>query len=58
MARSWRCADLRDRGAAKSDVHLHERSVGQLLKERNLSSMPVRPAHPQSELEAQEAFEE
>jgi hypothetical protein len=27
-----RCADLRDRIAAKFDVHLHERSVGKLLK--------------------------
>jgi transposase len=52
----WRCADLRDRIAAKFDVHLHERSVGKLLKKLNFSSMSVRPVHPQSDLEAQEAF--
>ena len=52
----WRCADLRDRIAAKFHVHLHERSVGKLLKKLNFSSMSVRPLHPQSDLEAQEAF--
>jgi transposase len=52
----WRCADLRDRIAAKFDVHLHERSVGKLLKKLNFSSMSVRPVHPQSDLEAQQAF--
>jgi len=52
----WRCADLRDRIAAKFNVHLHERSVGKLLKKLNFSSMSVRPVHPQSDLEAQEAF--
>ncbi len=52
----WRCADLRDRIAAKFHVHLHERSVGKLLKKLNFSSMSVRPLHPQSDLGAQEAF--
>ena len=52
----WRCADLRDRIAAKFDVHLHERSAGKLLNKLNFSSLPVRPLHPQSGLEAQEAF--
>lgn len=52
----WRCADLRDRIAAKFHVHLHERSVGKLLKKLNFSTMSVRPLHPQSDLEAQEAF--
>ena len=52
----WRCADLRDRIAAKFHVHLHERSVGKLLKKLNFSSMSGRPVHPQSDLEAQEAF--
>ena len=51
----WRCADLRDRIAAKFHVHLHERSVGKLLKKLNFSSMSVRPLHPQSDLEAQAA---
>jgi hypothetical protein len=52
----WRCAALRDRIAAKFHVQLHERSVGKLLKKLNFSSMSVRPLHPQSDLEAQEAF--
>ncbi len=34
----WRCADLADRIAAKFDVHLHERSVGKLLKKLNFST--------------------
>jgi transposase len=52
----WRWADLRDRIAAKFHVHLHERSVGKLRKKLNFSSMPGRPLHPQSDLEAQDAF--
>jgi hypothetical protein len=28
----WRCADQRDRIGAKFNIHLHERSVGKLLK--------------------------
>jgi transposase len=52
----WRCADLRDRIAAKFNVHLQERSVGKLLNKLNFSSMSVRPLHPQSDLAAQEAF--
>jgi transposase len=52
----WRCADLADRIAAKFNVHLHERSIGKLLKKLNFSSMPVRPLHPESNLEAQAAF--
>jgi transposase len=52
----WRCADLRDRIAAKFHVHLHERSVGKLLKKLNFSSMSARSLHPQSDLEAQQAF--
>jgi transposase len=52
----WRCADLGDRIAAKFDVQLDERSVGKLLKKLNFRSMSVRPLHPQSDLEAQEAL--
>jgi transposase len=52
----WRCADLRDRIAAKFNIHLHERSVGKLLKKLNFSSMSGRPVHPQSDLAAQETF--
>ena len=52
----WRCADLANRIAAKFDVHLHERSVGKLLKKLNFRSMSGRPVHPQSDLAAQQAF--
>jgi transposase len=52
----WRCVDLRDRIATEFNVHLHERSVGKLLKKLDFSSMSARPLHPQSNLEAQEAF--
>jgi transposase len=52
----WRCADLRDRIATKFNVHLHERSVGKLLKKLNFSSISGRPVHPQIDLEAQEAL--
>src|SRR5438445_4425617 len=52
----WRCADLRDRIAARFGVSLHERSVGKLLKKLDFSSISVRPLHPQSDLEAQETF--
>ncbi|MGC2833813.1 MAG: winged helix-turn-helix domain-containing protein, partial [Methylocella sp.] len=45
-----------DRIAAKFDVHLHERGIGNRLKKLNFSGMPGRPAHPQSGLEAREAF--
>jgi transposase len=52
----WRCADLRDRIKAEFGVLLDERSVGKLLKKLDFSSMSGRPLHPQSDLEAQEAF--
>ncbi len=52
----WRCCDLRDRIAARFDVHLHERTIGKLLKKLKFSRISVRPLHPQSDLEAQEAF--
>jgi transposase len=52
----WRCADLRDRIAAHFGIRMHERSVGKLLHTLDFSSISVRPLHPQSDLEAQEAF--
>jgi transposase len=52
----WRCADLRDRIAAHFGIRMHERSVGKLLHALDFSSISVRPLHPQSDLEAQEAF--
>jgi transposase len=52
----FRRADLRDRIAAEFGVSLHERSVGKLLRRLNFRHLSVRPQHPQSDLEAQEAF--
>jgi len=51
-----RCVDLRGRIAAEFNVHLHERSVGKLLKKLNFSSRSARPLHLQSDIEAQESF--
>jgi transposase len=52
----WRCADLRDRIKDRFAVVLHERSVGKLLKKLDFSNISGRPQHPQSDLQAQEAF--
>jgi transposase len=52
----WRCVDLRDRIKARFTVSFHERSVGKLLNKLAFSSVSGRPLHPQSDLEAQEAF--
>jgi transposase len=52
----WRCADLRDRVAARFAVALHERSIGKLLHKLNFSSISVRPLHPKTDLVAQETF--
>jgi hypothetical protein len=47
--------DLRDRLAAKFNIHRQERSVGKLLKKLDFSSISARPMH-QTNLGAQEAF--
>ncbi len=52
----WRCSDLGARIKAEFNVLLHERSVGKLLKKLDFSNISGRPLHPQSDLEAQEAF--
>jgi transposase len=52
----FRRADLRDRIAAEFGVTLHERSVGKLLRKLDFRHLSVRPQHPQSDPEAQEAF--
>lgn len=52
----WRCCDLRERIKARFAVSFHERSVGKLLNKLDFSSISARPLHPQSDLEAQEAF--
>jgi transposase len=52
----FRRADLRNRIAAEFGVTLHERSVGKLLRRLDYRHLSVRPQHPQSAPEAQEAF--
>ena len=52
----WRCVDLRDRIKSRFTVSFHERSIGKLLNKLEFSSISGRPIHPQSDLEAQEAF--
>ena len=52
----FRRVDLRDRIAAEFGVTLHERSVGKLLRRLDFRPLSVRPLHPQSDPEAQEAF--
>jgi transposase len=52
----FRRADLRDRIAAEFGVCLHERSVGKLLRRLDFRHLSVRPQHPQSDPEVQEAF--
>jgi transposase len=52
----FRRGDLRDRIAAEFGVTLHERSVGKLLRRLNFRHLSVRPQHPRSDPEAQEAF--
>lgn len=52
----FRRVDLRDRIAGRFGVHLHERSVGKLLRQLGFRHLSVRPLHPQTDLAAQEAF--
>jgi transposase len=52
----WRRVDLQALLKARFDVALHERSVGRLLRRPGLARLSVRPQHPSSDPEAQEAF--
>ena len=52
----WRRVDLQALIKARFDVDLHERSVGKLLRRLGFTRLSVRPEHPASEPEAQEAF--
>jgi hypothetical protein len=48
--------DLRDELERRFGVALHERSVGKVLAKLGYRRLSVRPRHPQTEEEAQEAF--
>jgi len=52
----WRRLDLQAVIARRFGVQLHERSVGKLLRRLGFARLSVRPKHPASEPEAQEAF--
>lgn len=52
----WRCIDLKQRIETDFDVHLHERTIGKLLRKRSFRRLSVRPQHPQSDPEAQASF--
>src|SRR5687768_18425943 len=52
----WRRVDLQALLKARFDVALHERSVGKLLRRLGFARLSVRPQHPSSDPEAQEAF--
>ena len=52
----WRRVDLQALIKARFAVALHERSVGKLLRRLGFARLSVRPQHPSSDPEAQEAF--
>src|ERR1700704_3711789 len=52
----WRRVDLRDELQRRFGVVLHERSVGKVLAKLGYRRLSVRPRHPQTDEEAQEAF--
>ena len=52
----WRRVDLQALIKTRFAVDLHERSVGKLLRRLGFTRLSVRPKHPTSDPEAQEAF--
>jgi transposase len=52
----WRCIDLQAVIKKKFGVSYHERSVGKILHRLGFVRLSVRPLHPGSDPEAQEAF--
>ena len=52
----WRRQDLRRRIADRFGVELHERTVGKYLAALGYRRLSVRPRHPKTDPEAQEAF--
>ena len=53
----WRRRDLRARIAERFGVTVHERTVGKYLAALGYRRLSVRPRHPKTDPEAQEAFE-
>lgn len=52
----WRRVDLRDELERRFGVALHERSVGKVLAKLGYCRLSVRPRHPQTDEQAQQAF--
>jgi len=52
----WRRQDLKRRIATRFGVELHERTVGKYLAALGYRRLSVRPRHPRTDPEAQEAF--
>jgi transposase len=52
----WRRVDLRDVIKKEFGVTYHERSIGKILHRLGFSHISVRPVHPESDGQAQEAF--
>ena len=52
----WRCADLKRQIETRFGVSVHERTVGKFLNGLGYRRLSVRPRHPKSDPEAQEAF--
>ena len=51
----WRLVDLQGKIALAFKVHLHERSVGKIVRRLGFRRISVRPRHPQADAAAQEA---
>lgn len=51
----WRLSDLREKIVQVFAVHLHERSVGKLMRRLGFRRISVRPRHPRADASAQEA---
>ena len=52
----WRCTDLRSQIKARFEVEVHERTVGKLLRQLDMTRLQPRPCHPKTDFAAQEAF--
>lgn len=52
----WRLADLQAEIQKRFGVSYHERSVGKILRRLGFVRLSVRPLHPETDLEKQEAF--
>lgn len=54
----WRCVDLREQVRRRFAVTVHERTIGKWLRQRKLTRLQPRPAHPKQDLAVQAAFKQ